>query len=559
MDPRLQELIEKGVAALNSAELAEMLALISAAGAAVDPGNTSPEIIAELNRLAEVAGEVRVEITSRDEAVSAAQSAILDAVGDPAAADADAEVAEPVAASAKPHPVALSAVRQTDQPHREPPQAGGSGDRIRGTLTASGMPLPELDAPSMAEMFNSALANTMNFRAVGTDPGVGRHIVIRSRYKLPSALSEGNRHNPEANTAALTAAAAEQTYRGTGALTASGGICRPVSVDYNIPTWSNVARPIKDALPAVEAPRGGLQFAVPPVFSMSVYGAGVGIWSEANDENPGGSNTGPLGNPTATGPVVKPSLDIDCGSFMEVDVEAITSSVTISNFRGRFSPEQVTTTMVYLEQAFAATAEIELLRQMRSYAKHVTTAQQFGLARDALVAIDRICAYFRDKYRMSDNVILRVVLKAWVRNAIRADLAKAAFAGLGDASSLAVSDAQIDEWFAVRNVVPIWTLDDDQGDQSFASQTAGTEGTPVSLVGYPAVTRMLVYPEGTYQRLDGGELNLGVVRDSALNAVNKYQVFSETFEAIAFRGFEAIDFRSAFVVNGGSAGTLSPA
>ena len=81
----------------------------------------------------------------------------------------------------------------------------------------------------------------------------------------------------------------------------------------------------------------------------------------------------------------------------------------------------------------------------------------------------------------------------------------------------------------------------------------------MALVGYPTVMRALVYPEGSFQRLGGGELNLGVVRDSALNAVNKYQVFSESFEAIATRGFEAIDFNSSFVVNGASAGTVTPA
>jgi hypothetical protein len=36
-------------------------------------------------------------------------------------------------------------------------------------------------------------------------------------------------------------------------------------------------------------------------------------------------------------------------------------------------------------------------------------------------------------------------------------------------------------------------------------------------------------------------------------------VFSESFEAIATRGFEAIDFKASFVVNGASAGTVTPA
>jgi len=411
-------------------------------------------------------------------------------------------------------------------------------------------------------------------------------------------------------------------------MVASGGICRPVNVDYAIPTWANLERPVRDSLPSFQATRGGLHFVNPVPFDMSVFGPAVGIWTNPNDIAPGGANTGvnstrtvtdavtavgtTLTSATAaftyadvgrsvaggsiptgatvvsvqsgtsvtlsaaataaangvtvtvsglgTGPTTKPCIEINCGSETEVLVEAITQCVTISNFRARFAPEQLSQALTYVGQAHSVTAEIELLRQMRAFAKHVSGTQLFGYARDSLVTLSLINAYFRDKYRMSQNTMLRVVLKAWVKDAVRSDLAKAAFPYEGgDAyNSLSVPDAAINQWFADRNMVVTWALDSDVADQNFTNQAPGTVANPSALVGWPAVTRMLIFSEGTFQFLDGGQLDLGVVRDSALNAVNKFQIFSESFEGVAPRGFEALDFSAAFRVNGAAAGTVAP-
>jgi hypothetical protein len=46
-----------------------------------------------------------------------------------------------------------------------------------------------------------------------------------------------------------------------------------------------------------------------------------------------------------------------------------------------------------------------------------------------------------------------------------------------------------------------------------------------------------LFVEGSVQFLDGGRLDLGVVRDSTLDATNDYEVFSEVFDGIADRGF----------------------
>lgn len=608
---RINELSERGVENLTPEELGELRDLIRAEAEAVSPEDTTPETIAHLNLVADIAVQVRAEDGRRAEVAAAAageaeaaRTRLAEALGEPetpaepaaeeppaeapAVAETPAEPAatpEPVAASARPQPVRLSQVRQTPQAHREPPAANPSNG-VAATLTASAGSHAgqRVDGRSedeqmdiLADAFTTAFADARASHGQG-----GRVLVAATRWSTGDERLKGKGQGGDAssNRAMMDRAAraqglgrSEMVRDSSGALVASGGLCRPVGVDYNIPLWANLAEPVKAALPSIDAPRGGLQYGLPQHYDATLYGGSVGLWSAANDAAPGQANTGPNSNPTGTGPTVKPCLEIDCGAFAETDVEAITSCVVVSNFRGRFAPENVQTLMTYSQEAFAAQSEIERLKQMRQAAKHVTVAQAFGAVRDLFNFYDRLRAYYRSVYRLSDNTPLRIVQMQYVREIIRTDLRKAAFpyeagAGAPD-TSLAISDAQIDAMFTAVGLTPVWALDDDTGDQTFASAGAGTQSSPATFPVFPqrsghtgtgvSVLRALVYPEGTFQRLDGGELNLGVVRDSALNAVNKYQVFSEIFEAVAFRGFEATDFVLDGVANGATAGTITPA
>lgn len=66
-----------------------------------------------------------------------------------------------------------------------------------------------------------------------------------------------------------------------------------------------------------------------------------------------------------------------------------------------------------------------------------------------------------------------------------------------------------------------------------------------------------LFVDGTFQRLDSGTLDIGVVRDSTLDATNDYEIFSEVFEGVAFRGVEALTLISPVLPNGASAGTIA--
>jgi len=612
MDPKLVDLLASigellaNLSDLSADQLANLAELVSQALDALSSAPATDAVIASANTVADAAEQVGAERARREGLVASASDLVGRARG----------------ALRRPTPVPIAQVTASAAARRnlerERPTEGGTG-ALTASLTAGGDPNSQVHGvDQLAELFDRQIRAARSMKP-GSD---GERVVVASaRWEYPADRDlRGARNDPQRATDLVAAAVTP--------MVASGGICRPVNVDYNIPTWANLERPVRDSLPSFQATRGGIHYIAPQPFDMAVFGPAVGIWTNANDITPGGPNTGvnstrtvgdavtavgttltsataaftyadvgrsvaggsiPAGATIAsvqsgtsatlsaaataaangvtvavsgvgTGPTTKPCIEINCGSEMEVLVEAITQCVTISNFRARFNPEILSQALTYVGQAWAVTAEIELLRQMRAFAKHVSGAQLFGYARDSLVTLSLINAYFRDKYRLSQDTMLRVVLKRWVKDAVRADLTKAAFPYEGgDAyNSLSVPDAAINQWFADRNMVVTWALDSDIADQNFTNQAPGTVANPSALVGFPAVTRMLVYPEGTYQFLDGGQLDLGVVRDSTLNAVNKFQIFSESFEGVAPRGFEAVDFSAAFKVNGAAAGTVAP-
>jgi hypothetical protein len=59
-----------------------------------------------------------------------------------------------------------------------------------------------------------------------------------------------------------------------------------------------------------------------------------------------------------------------------------------------------------------------------------------------------------------------------------------------------------------------------------------------------------MFAEGTFLFLDGGTLDLGVIRDSTLVGTNDYKMFVETFEGVAKIGVESLKVTSTISVNG---------
>lgn len=99
-----------------------------------------------------------------------------------------------------------------------------------------------------------------------------------------------------------------EAVTGLQALTASGGICGPLNIDYSLMTLPVADRPVRDALPAFNADRGGVRF-ISPAKLTDAAGA-VDVWTAATDANPGG--------------VTKPRQVVTCGTEQVVTVDALT-------------------------------------------------------------------------------------------------------------------------------------------------------------------------------------------------------------------------------------------
>ena len=69
-------------------------------------------------------------------------------------------------------------------------------------------------------------------------------------------------------------------------------------------------------------------------------------------------------------------------------------------------------------------------------------------------------------------------------------------------------------------------------------QDFAAEGDGSGLDDFPDAVQMAMFLNGTFLHLDGGSLELGLVRDSDLNHLNNYELFGESFENVARIGPE---------------------
>lgn len=341
------------------------------------------------------------------------------------------------------------------------------------------------------------------------------------------------------------------------AITASGGVCAPFTIDYSIGAIGSTARPVKAAFPQYTADRGGIQFRR----DVDALGSGpvsaTGTWSLEDDAAVG----------TGSPPADKPIWDVPCNTVISAEVQAVTLGLRFSNITNRFDPEAVAANTQAAMVAHARYAENLLLNSM--YAQVTATFTQAAFVsgtRDLLAALDKTIAYARNNRRQGPEISLRTFLPYWIKDLIRTDMTRALHTS--NEEWLAISDASINTWFANRNVNVTWMLD----GRGAISAVTGPPVVPamaaqgyapvsgasaVAIPGYPDTLEFPLFAEGTFVYLDGGSLDLGVVRDQTLVQTNRYIQFQETFEGLYRKGVEALRCVVGVQPTGGSAGTIN--
>lgn len=457
--------------------------------------------------------------------------------------------AEPVVASGKPKgAVARMAARQTKP---KPSPEAAESEATRTSLVASGeargFPAgTELDKEKLVYAMTAALDARRGNVPAGKPGARGRDVVIASASwaeQYPESRRLRNQdwqHN-------------QRVFRQTDAdaLVATGGICAPVNVDWAINMIADSARPVQAGFPANQVSRGGLIYR--PDLDFAATSGAIGIWSEATDLAPAGAT--------------KPIYTVACPGTDTVYVEAVTSRLGFGNLQSRFDPETVEANTDAALAAYARTADNNLLNLLAAACTQgVTTAPstKLGATRDLGMAIMQAVAAFRNLHRAYEGVTLRGVFPTWIRDLIRIDLLRET-AHQQDSSwnSLAVTDQQVDDLFNQWGVSPIWHIDGQSttapGLGSSVNQFFTAQSASGAIETFPTQAVWYLYYEGAVQYLDGGRLDLGIVRDSLLDATNDMEVFVEVFETLAFRGFGggAIQFISSLCASGGSAGTIA--
>jgi hypothetical protein len=305
------------------------------------------------------------------------------------------------------------------------------------------------------------------------------------------------------------------------AIVAAGGHVAPFEARYDIFGFGTTGRPVRDALPRFQADRGGIRFITPPV--LSDYADAVGVWTAANDAA------------TTPSPAAKASLTVTAAGENTVATDAVTLQLQFGNLATRAYPELIARHNELGLIQHAREAEQNLLAKIAAASTAVTTSSLIGFGRDFLVQVGRAATAYRSRHRLEADAPLRIIIPAWVKDAMAADLA---LAMPGDNSLNAYGE--IDGYLSARGVVVSYSLD---------QNVYGAQGV-TSLVEFTDSFTWYLFAEGTFLFLDGGTLDLGIIRDSSLVGTNDYKMFVETFEGIAKVGIEGLAITSTISVNG---------
>lgn len=499
-------------------------ALIAEFDALMDAGDTD---VAVLSEIADAVDAVRVEVTARAEAASEAADKMA-ALKDRIHKADEAEVVEEETINE----IVAEEAADSDAVTEEVP-----AESERELVTASAPKAPSASAVrrhTVAQEAPKAQGPEVVITAAADVPGFagGQSIalldVARAMHSKARTLND---RSPRVPVAQITYPIAPENKVGAdlahnldvldrvtnpSSLTASGW-CAPSTNLYEL--FSVDAGDGLIDLPTVQITRGGLNV---PAF-IGIGDADDSLWTWTEDYAPEDT---------------KPCLYVPCPTFEDYRLEAEGLCITAGNLTDRAYPE--------LTQRFVQLAVNSHLHRVSSAIIGKITGGATGVSMNAvnssaagsiLNAIDLQVADYRSQFRMSVNSVLEAVFPLWTRELMRADLAMRNGVVLTN-----VSDADLAAHFATRKVRPQFVHD----YQPLYGVAAAVE--------WPAVVSFLLYAAGSYVRGDGGTIDLGVVRDSVLNATNDFTAaWTEQLYLVAQVGPTAREVEVTLSVDGTTA------
>jgi hypothetical protein len=461
----------------------------------------------------------QAEVVAEPEEAEAADEgdAVADAEdGSEASSNEDTTTNEPVAQNTLEAPVTAAADEnlEIEVPADRRPAARTT---VAAVAITAGADIPGYTAGSTLESM-SAVAEAMakrihTLRRVNGGDGE-QHIVASITTQFPEERTLTT--DAESNWAKI------QNVVSPEALVAAGGHQAPFEARYEIFSLGVTNRPVRDSLPRFQADRGGIRYITPPV--LADYGDAVGVWTEEVDKDPDGAT--------------KAELVVQAAEEVAEATDAVTLQLQFGNLMTRAYPELVARHNELGLIQHARVAEQYLLGKIEAGSTAVTTTSAVGFARDFLVQVAKAGVAYRSRHRLAADATLRVILPSWVKDAMATDLA---LQMPGDSTLNAYGE--IDGYLAARNITATYSLD----QSVYGAQGAG------ALLDFAADFTWYLFAEGTFLFLDGGTLDLGIIRDSSLVGTNDYKMFVETFEGLAKVGVESLAIESAINITGAAA------
>lgn len=282
------------------------------------------------------------------------------------------------------------------------------------------------------------------------------------------------------------------------ALIAAGGWCAPSEISYDF--FNIVCEDGMVDLPSVGVlNRGGFRFPTSPTYADVINGSpdGLWTWTETDDQS------------AVTGAPVKDCVRVPCPSFNDVRLACDGFCVTAGNLIDFAYPENVANwiRLVMATRAHVTNSRVISIMQAASTSV-VVGLPTGGVYGDLMDAVALSAADYRARFAMCNDAILEVILPTWIVEAVQTDWARR-----DTATDEVMTRDRLMRGFDARNVRV-------QFVQDYQVRTTGKPGFATAQTVFPAQGEFMIYAPGTFVRGQGLQLNLGVVRDSVLNATN---------------------------------------
>lgn len=341
----------------------------------------------------------------------------------------------------------------------------------------------------------------------------------RSGNPTPSLVATLNRefkHTLHEHSTIAEVEAVLDAVTNVEALVAAGGWCAPSAIQYDF--FNLICEEGIFDLPSVGIlNRGGFRFPTSPSMADVLAGSpdGLWTWTETDDQA------------AVTGSPTKDCVRVPWPSFSDVRLACDGFCITAGNLMDFAYPENIANWMrlVMATRAHVTNARVISIVQAASTAITATGVEGglFGRLLDVLAfqAADQ-----RARFATCSDQVVEFTAPEWLLDAIKVDYARRT----GIDNPILV-DAMLIQALDAHNVRL-------QFIQDYQVRAAGKPGNTSAATTWPATVEILSYLPGTWVRGQGLNLNLGVVRDSVLNATNDYTAaWAEDCYAVAQLGW----------------------